>query len=203
MPTNRLITAAALAASCTLASQAALAYQAGDIFVRGGFATTEPQGSDNGNVGESELTIEDENGFTYGLGYLFTDKLGIELGGSEAFEHDLTLDGTTSAGSVERMPVNLMANYYPLGGLDSRVQPYVGAGVNYTRFSDEPDGLDVESSYGAVGQVGIDLAITRNLMLNGFANYADVSADIESGGEAIGEAEVDPFTVGGGVTYRF
>ncbi|MDW7747012.1 OmpW/AlkL family protein [Halomonas sp.] len=202
MRKTRLIPAIALAAGCSFASQAALAYGAGDIFVRGGIAKTEPEGSDNGNLGGSELTIEGERGFTYGFGYLFTDRLGVELNGSEEFEHGLTLDGA-SVGSVDRMPVNLMANYYPLGGLDSPVQPYAGVGLNYTRFSGEPSGLDVESSYGAVGQLGVDLAVTRNLMLNGFANYADVSADIESGGAQIGEAEVDPVTVGGGVTYRF
>lgn len=202
MRTTRLIPAIAIAAGCTFASQAALAYGAGDTLVRGGIAKTEPEGSDNGNLGGNELTIEGERGFTYGLGYLFTDKLGVELNGSGEFEHGLTLDGA-SAGSVDRMPVNLMTNYYPLGGLDSRVQPYAGVGVNYTRFSGEPSGVDVESSYGAVGQLGVDLAVTRNLMLNGFANYADVSADIESGGTQVGEAEVDPVTVGGGVTYRF
>ncbi|MDI5889650.1 OmpW/AlkL family protein [Halomonas rhizosphaerae] len=202
MRTTRLIPAIAIAAGCTFASQAALAYGAGDIFVRGGIAKTEPEGSDNGNLGSSELTVEGERGLTYGLGYLFTDRLGVELNGSEEFEHGLTLDGA-SAGSVDRMPVNLMANYYPLGGLDSPVQPYAGVGVNYTRFSGEPGGVDVESSYGAVGQLGVDLAVTRNLRLNGFANYADVSADIESGGAQIGEAEVDPVTVGGGVTYHF
>ncbi|TFH87928.1 OmpW family protein [Billgrantia azerbaijanica] len=192
---------AAVTASLALASQGALAYSAGDFFVRGGVAKSEVK-SDNGAAAGQSLDIDDERGFTYGLGYLFHDKLGVELGGSEAFEHDLALDGN-GIGSVDRMPANLLVNYYPLGGLDSPVQPYVGAGVNYTRFSDEPDGLDVDHSYGAVGQVGIDLAVMHNLMLNGFANYADVDADIHSGGQEIGTAKVDPWTIGGGITFRF
>ncbi|WP_148254597.1 OmpW/AlkL family protein [Aidingimonas lacisalsi] len=198
----KFMTAAVIAGSCLFAAQSALAYSAGDIFVRGGVAKSEPHDSDNGDIGGSELTIKDETGFTYGLGYLFTDKVGVELGGSEKFEHDLRLSGS-DAGSVDRMPVNLMMNYYPLGGVDSRVQPYVGAGLNYTRFSGEPGNLDAESSYGAVGQVGVDLAITDNVMLNGFANYADVDADIEQNGNKVGNAEVDPVTIGGGVTVRF
>ncbi|MGM0783534.1 MAG: OmpW/AlkL family protein [Pseudomonadota bacterium] len=195
------LSAIAVTASLLLASQGALAYSAGDLFVRGGFAKTEVS-SDNGAAAGQTLDIENENGFTFGAGYLFHDKVGVELNGSEPFEHDLTLGGA-GLGSVDRMPVNLLVNYYPLGGLDSRVQPYVGAGVNYTRFSDEPDGLDVDHSYGAVGQLGIDLAVTRNLMLNGFANYADVDADIDSGGAQIGTAKVDPWTIGGGITLRF
>ncbi|GHC19780.1 OmpW/AlkL family protein [Aidingimonas halophila] len=198
----KLMTAAIIAGGCLFTVQSALAYSAGDIFVRGGVAKSEPDGSDNGDIQGSDLTIKDETGFTYGLGYLFTDKVGVELGGSEKFEHDLRLNGA-DAESVDRMPVNLMVNYYPLGGMDSRVQPYVGAGVNYTRFSGEPGDLDVDSSYGAVGQLGVDLAVTDNVMLNGFANYADVDGDIEQNGTKVGNADVDPVTIGGGVTLRF
>ncbi|APX92564.1 hypothetical protein BWR19_06190 [Halomonas sp. 1513] len=206
MKTTKLITAAAIAGCSLFAAQSALAYSAGDFFVRGGVAKTDTR-SDNGDALGQDLGISSaERGFSYGLGYLFHDNIGVELSGTEQFEHDLSLGGD-GIGTVDRMPINLMVNYYPLGGLDSRVQPYVGAGLNYTRFSSEnvaavPD-LNVRRSYGAVGQVGIDLAVTDNVMLNGFANYADVEGDIESGGEQIGTAKVDPLTIGGGVTFRF
>ena len=194
MRTTRLITAAAIAVSCAFASQAALAYSAGDTFVRGGFAKSDTR-SDNGVL---DGVSSGETGFTFGAGYLFHDKIGVELNSSEKIEH--TIDG---GNTIDRMPVNLLVNYYPLGGLDSRVQPYVGAGLNYTRFSGEPEGVDARRSYGAVGQVGVDLAITDNLMLNGFANYADVDSRISVDGERIGTAKVDPMTIGGGVTLRF
>lgn len=197
MRTTRLITAAAIAASCAFASQAALAYSAGDTFVRGGFAKSDTR-SDNG---AADGVSSGETGFTFGAGYLFHDNIGVELNSSEKIEHEIAGDGF--AGSIDRMPVNLLVNYYPLGGLDSRVQPYVGAGLNYTRFSGEPEGVDARRSYGAVGQVGVDLAITDNLMLNGFANYADVDSRLSVEGERIGTAKVDPMTIGGGVTLRF
>ena len=203
MKTTKLITAAAIAGCSLFAAQSALAYSAGDFFVRGGVAKTDTR-SDNVNVGDADLGISSaERGFSYGLGYLFHDNIGVELSGTEKFEHDLTVDGA-AAGTVDRMPINLMVNYYPLGGLDSRVQPYVGAGLNYTRFSGESlEGLDVRRSYGAIGQVGIDLAVTDNVMLNGFANYADVDSDIRIDGTEVGTAKVDPLTIGGGVTFRF
>lgn len=203
MKTTKLITAAAIAGSCMFAAQSALAYSAGDFFVRGGIAKTDTR-SDNGNVGDADLSISSaERGFSYGLGYLFHDNIGVELSGTEKVEHDLAVNGS-GAGTVDRMPINLMVNYYPLGGLDSRVQPYVGAGLNYTRFSGESlEGLDVRRSYGAIGQVGIDLAVTDNVMLNGFANYADVDGDIRIDGTEVGSAKVDPLTIGGGVTFRF
>ncbi|RBI67386.1 OmpW family protein [Vreelandella sulfidaeris] len=197
MSNMKLISAAVITAGFALASQAALAYNAGDVFVRGGVAQTDT-GSGNGNVDGDSLSVEEARGLTYGVGYLFTDKVGAELNSSEEFEHDLSVDGS-GEGSIDRLPVNLLVNYYPLGGLDSRVQPYVGAGLNYTHFSSEPSGLSVDESYGAIGQVGVDLAVTDNVMLNGYASYADVSADISGGGEV----DMEPVTIGGGVTYRF
>ena len=206
MKKHFLLTAALLSAGGLVASQAALAYQAGDIFVRGGIAQTDVK-SNNGDLpglGGLRLDVSDERGLYYGVGYLFTDQIGIELSGQEKVEHDLALVGVQAIGSVDRMPINLLVNYYPLGGMDSRVQPYVGAGLNYTRFSgEELPGLDVRRSYGAIGQLGVDLAVAQGVMLNGFVSYADVSADVRLEGDKIGEAKIDPMTIGGGITYRF
>ena len=198
MSNMKLISAAVITASFALASSAALAYNAGDVFVRGGVAQTDT-GSGNGNLNGDSLNVQSARGFTFGAGYLFTDKVGVELNSSEKFEHDLNTSALGDVGSVDRLPVNLLVNYYPMGGLDSRVQPYVGAGLNYTRFSGEPSGVNVDESYGAIGQVGVDLAVTDNIMLNGYASYADVNADINVGGEV----DIEPVTIGGGVTYRF
>tara|TARA_R110000824_G_scaffold394999_1_gene595236 strand:+ start:28378 stop:28983 length:606 start_codon:yes stop_codon:yes gene_type:complete len=198
MSNMKLISAAVITAGFALASSAAFAYNAGDVFVRGGVAQTDT-GSDNGNVAGDSLSVDEARGLTYGVGYLFTDKVGVELNSSEEIEHDLSTAALGDVGSIDRLPVNLLVNYYPLGGLDSRVQPYVGAGLNYTHFSSEPNGLSVDESYGAIGQVGVDLAVTENVMLNGYASYADVSADISGGGEV----DMEPVTIGGGVTYRF
>jgi len=202
MSKMKLITAAIVSASAFMASQAAMAYEAGDVFVRGGVAQTDT-GSGNGNVGGADLNVQSARGFTYGAGYLFSDKVGVELNSSEKFEHDLSAAGA-SGGSVDRLPVNLLVNYYPMGGLDSKVQPYVGVGLNYTRFSSEPTGFSIDESYGAIGQAGVDLAVTENIMLNGYVSYADVNSDINlDGAGRVGEVDIEPVTVGGGITYRF
>ncbi|WP_018917331.1 OmpW/AlkL family protein [Vreelandella zhanjiangensis] len=198
----KLISAAVITAGFALASQAALAYNAGDAFVRGGYAKTDT-GSGNGNVLGDELNVQNESGFTFGAGYLFTDKVGVELNSSEKFEHQLNTANAGDIGSIDRLPVNLLVNYYPLGGMDSRVQPYVGAGLNYTRFSGEPENVDVKASYGAIGQAGVDLAVTENILLNGYVSYADVDTDVRVGGDTVGKVDMNPVTIGGGVTYRF
>lgn len=204
MNTVKLLSAVTITAGYIATSQAVMAYSAGDVFVRGGIAMTEVT-SDNGSLDVAgDLDVSDERGFTYGIGVLVHDKVGIELSGQEKVEHDLSGD-IGALGNVNRLPFNLMVNYYPLGGVDSRVQPYVGAGLNYTRFTGETfSGLDVDNSYGAVGQLGIDLAVTHNFMLNGFVNYADVDPDVSLDGAGdLGSAKIDPMTIGGGVTFRF
>ncbi|MCO7246881.1 OmpW family outer membrane protein [Halomonas sp. Mc5H-6] len=200
----KIVTAAVITAGFAMASQAALAYTAGDIFVRGGVAKTDIA-SDNTNAGGADFDVESENGYSYGVGYLFHDKFGIELNSGEGFEHDLTTAAGDDAGSVERLPINALFNYYPMGGVDSRIQPYVGVGLNYTNFYSEDigAGIKVDDSYGAIGQAGLDLAVTNNIMLNGYVSYADVDADITSNGNNVGAVDIDPVTVGGGVTYRF
>ncbi len=82
MKATRLISATAFAAIGLFATQAAMAYQAGDIYVRGGYAKSDVK-SDNGEIANQDINVSDEQGIAYGLGYLFTDKFGVELNGTE------------------------------------------------------------------------------------------------------------------------
>lgn len=188
----------AVAATAAISSQAVMAYQAGDIYIRGGFEKVDVT-TDN---------ISDETGVYLAGGYLFHDKFGVELGIGEQVKHDYFGLAGNDLGSMKRMPINLLANYYPLGGLDSPVQPFIGVGVNYTRYSSINErssdyNLDIDNDYGVVGQVGVDLTITGNLSATGYARWADVDADVENHGESIGKVKVDPVTIGAGLTYRF
>lgn len=190
----KLLSAAIIASSAFVASQAAMAYETGDILIRGGYAKVDPDGDDADY-------LSDESGFIGSLGYMVHDKIGVTLGSSEEFEHDIEDSGVT-AGSFDSQPIDLMVQYYPLGGMDSRIQPYAGVGANYTRFSGESSGLNIDNTWAPKGELGIDLSITRNVSLNGFASYTDLEADYSYAGVS-DEAEIDPITVGGGVTVRF
>lgn len=191
----KLFSALAIAGTCAFGAQAALAYDAGDFFVRGDIAKSDMDDSH----------VEDENGFMGSVGYLFQDKLGVALTSSEKFEHDFSTSGVN--GDFEQRPINLTLQYYPLGGTDSRVQPYAGAGVNYTKFSSENlangQSADMDESWGAVGELGVDLFVTENLAFNGFASYTDVDSDVDIDGSSAGSVDLDPVTVGGGLSYRF
>jgi len=202
--------AAGLAAAAFTTSTQALAYGAGDFFTRLGVAKVAPK-SDNGSLAQGAVAVDvqDDTRFAFTLGYRFHDKIGVELLAAEQFEHDIELSiggDVVDVASTKHLPPTLTLQYYPLGGTEARVQPYVGVGVNYTRFSSESSelgDLNLSSSWGAAGQVGVDLLINDNWALNAAAWYIDIDTDASLDGAEIGTVEIDPLVVMGGISYRF
>ncbi|MAX33664.1 outer membrane protein [Onishia taeanensis] len=199
-----LVAASAVHSGDALAAD--LQYGAGDIFTRIGVAKVSPK-SDNGSLasGSIDVDVQSESGPAFTLGYRFTDKLGVELLAAKPFEHDIKLNGANQA-STKHLPPTLTLQYYPLGGTQARVQPYAGLGVNYTTFSDEKvDGssLELDDSWGAAGQVGVDLVIDDHWALNAAAWYLDIDTDAKVGGNDVGTVEIDPVVVMAGLSYRF
>ncbi|MCK2182467.1 OmpW/AlkL family protein [Halomonas getboli] len=195
-----------LAATGLAASGQALAYGAGDLYTRVGVAKVAPE-SDNGELadGAYDVDVQDDNGFAFTLGYRFTDTLGLELLAAQPFEHDIRLNGDSMA-STQHLPPTLTLQYYPFGGTQARVQPYAGVGVNYTHFSDETidaGDLELDDSWGAAAQLGVDLLIDEHWALNAAAWYLDIDTDAELNGADIGTVEIDPVVVMGGVSFRF
>ncbi|NOG32065.1 outer membrane beta-barrel protein [Halomonas sp. TBZ9] len=198
--------AAGLAAVAVTASTQAMAYGQGDFFTRFGAANVDPK-NDNGTLadGAFNVDVDDETQFAFTMGYRFHDKLGVELLAALPFEHDIALNGGNIA-STKHLPPTLTLQYYPLGGTESRVQPYVGAGINYTTFDDESleiASLELDDSWGAAGQVGIDLLIDDNWALNAAAWYIDIDTDAKVAGNDAGTVNIDPLVVMGGLSYRF
>lgn len=198
--------AAGLAAAAFTTSTQALAYGAGDFFARLGVAKVAPK-SDNGAVVNDTVAVDvqDDTNFAFTLGYRFHDNVGVELLAALPFEHDINLGGQNLA-STKHLPPTLTVQYYPLGGTAALVQPYVGVGVNYTRFSSEKSALgdlNLDSSWGAAGQVGVDVLINDNWALNAAAWYIDIDTDASLDGTPIGKVEIDPWVVMGGISYRF
>ncbi|WP_249977669.1 OmpW/AlkL family protein [Vreelandella olivaria] len=195
------------------ASSQAFAYGAGDFFTRIGVAQVSPTSSNgtlNTVLGDLAVDVQDKTDFAFTLGYRFHDKVGIELLAALPFKHDIHLNGDNIA-STKHLPPTLTLQYYPLGGTEARVQPYIGAGINYTRFSDESVNvpgvgevdLDLDDSWGFAGQLGIDLLIDDNWALNAAAWYIDIDTDATVAGTPAGTVEIDPIVVMAGISYRF
>ncbi|WNK21579.1 outer membrane beta-barrel protein [Halomonas piscis] len=204
--------AAGVAAAAFTASTQAFAYGAGDLYTRVGVAKVSPK-SDNGDIHALGMTglgvdVDDDTGFAFTLGYRFHDKLGLELLAAQPFKHDISIADGAVNGETKHLPPTLTLQYYPLGGTPARVQPYIGAGVNYTHFSDEEvdvpgASLDLDDSWGAAGQLGIDVLIDEHWAMNAAAWYIDIDTDAKVAGADAGTVEIDPVVVMGGISYRF
>lgn len=201
-----------LAAAAITASAQVLAYGEGDFFTRIGAAHVNPK-SDNGSIdalGLTDLEVDVDSDTTLGftLGYRFHDKLGVELLAALPFKHDISIADGTVNGSTKHLPPTVTVQYYPLGGTDSQVQPYAGIGLNYTTFFSEAVDvsgveLELEDSWGAAGQLGVDVPLSDNWALNMAAWYVDIDTDASLNGTEVGTVQIDPWVFMGGVSYRF
>ncbi|MCE8035668.1 MAG: outer membrane beta-barrel protein [Halomonas sp.] len=199
---------AGIAATALLASSQALAYNQGDFITRVGVAHVDPK-SDNGSLanGAIDVDVRSDTNLGFTLGYLFHDKLGVELLAALPFKHDIRLNGDEVA-STKHLPPTLTLQYYPLGGTGAQVQPYAGVGLNYTHFFSEKldiEGadLDLDSSWGLAGQLGLDVRLDDNWGVNAAAWYIDIDTDASLNGTDIGKVNIDPWVFMAGISYRF
>ena len=194
--------------AAAFASPAAMAHQAGDILVRGGLAFVSPQTSSDDVLGTGELDIDSNMQLGLTLSYMLTYNWGVELLAATPFSHSVSTPGLGEVAKVKHLPPTLMAQYY-FGDANSKVRPYVGAGINYTTFFDEEGrgalaGTDVsvDSSWGLAGQVGLDMAINDRWFVNASAWLIDIDTDVHTAVGTI-NTSIDPVAFMFGVGYRF
>lgn len=216
-----------LALASLIATPAAIAFQQGDIVVRGGLVSVNPDdSSSNIIVGGSDLgvNLSVDNNMQLGLNfaYFISDRINIEILAATPFKHDVNFGvvdplGTgNQLGEVTHLPPTLSLNYY-LVDSDSQFQPYVGLGVNYTLFFDEGftganqdvglSDLSLDNSLGLAAQVGVDYMIDDNWMVNGSIRWIDIETEASfSLNEAQGTVDqitIDPWVYMLSVGYRF
>ena len=106
-------------------------------------------------------------------------------------------------GTFKHLPPTLLAQYhFPMNGF----KPYVGAGINYTRFSSVnlTPGITMDKdSWGGALQVGVDIPLTKGVYLNLDMKKVMLRTDVMRNGEKIGDFKVDPLLVGVGLGWRF
>jgi len=138
------------------------------------------------------------------ISYFFTPNLAAELilGLPQKFRVSA---GGQPIGSLKGLPPTLTAQYH-FTGL-GQIKPYLGAGINYTRFSsvDLLGGLaDVKrNSFGPALQAGVDFAVAKNVYLNLDIKKAWIRTRVSAGGHDLGSFRIDPLLVSVGIGYRF
>jgi len=139
------------------------------------------------------------------ISYFFTKNIAAELVLTYPQKIDIDVGGTKQ-GTIKALPPSLLLQYHftDLGAF----KPYVGAGVNYTRFYKRDNILDGaaevdKDSFGWTGQVGFDYALDKHWSINVDAKYAKIDTDVKVGGSKVGHVDLDPWLLGVGVGYRF
>ncbi|MDR7026184.1 OmpW/AlkL family protein [Pseudomonas peli] len=220
-----LFTASLLALA--IAAPLAHAHQAGDIIVRAGAITVDPQESSSDiwvgalgtDVAGTKATLDSDTQLGLNFAYMLTNNIGIELLAATPFSHNVGVKGLGgldgNLGELKHLPPTLSVVYYPLDS-SSAFQPYVGAGINYTWFFDTKlsseaegkgfSGLDMKDSWGLAAQVGMDYMLTDNIMLNAQVRYIDIetTGTTNFGGSKVKvDVDVDPFVYMVGLGYKF
>lgn len=150
--------------------------------------------------------------------YFLTNNIGAELILATS-PHDISGEGSLSAlGEIADsmvLPPTLLLQYHFLP--DSRVRPYVGAGVNWTIFYSEdatpslvnavgPTSVSLDDSVGWAVQAGVDFDLNERFFLNVDVKYIDVNttATLTSGATVNSvDVDLDPIVAGVGVGIRF
>jgi outer membrane protein len=159
--------------------------------------------SRNGDSTGLNLSVNDKWMPEVDVSYFFTPSIAAELVLTVPQKHDVRA-GATPIGSLKHLPPTLTVQYH--FAPRAAVRPYVGAGLNYTRFSSVnlPAGVDVErNSVGAALQLGVDIPVARNLVLNVDVKKVRIKTDVSAAGATLGTFKVDPVLLGIGLGWRF
>ena len=170
----------------TMIATSAQAWQAGDILLRAGAAGVFPTG--DGTVQPSGGQIEADDAWSLGLTgtWMATNNIGIGVLAAWPFEHDIdgagALAGAGTVGDTKHLPPTVTVQYHLDTG--SKLHPYVGTGINYTYFFDEGttgalagDSLDLDSSWGLAGEIGVDYELQNDWLVSGQLWYIDIDTD--------------------------
>jgi len=126
-------------------------------------------------------------------------------------QHDISLNGSVvgdkaGLGSVKLLPPTLTLQYHanPTGTF----RPYVGAGLNYTFFYGAKTGgaatsLKYQDHLGYALQAGFDYMINERVGINFDVKKIFLKTNVQVNNAYTAQVRLDPWLIGGGVSYRF
>ena len=169
-----------------------------------------PQGSsDPGLVPQDAVTLNNVVAPEVDISYFFTKNIAAELIATYPQQHNVNLAGTGNIGTVKHLPPTLLLQYHFLP--EGQFCPYLGAGFNYTKFSDVslnaagvgPLFLDSSSTGGAL-QAGMDIKISGNMYFNVDVKKIWIGIDVKTAaGVKVTHLNLNPWVPGVGLGWRF
>jgi len=159
----------------------------------------------NPDASSSALNLDVNSKFAPELDFTYfaTNNIALELILATR-KHDVTSNGA-NIGTVKHLPPTLTVQYHFMP--DQKFRPYVGAGLNYTRFYsvhllNGAATLD-KSSWGPALQVGADIEINKRFFLNVDVKRIWMDTDVKVGGVRVANLKIDPWIFGVGVGMKF
>ncbi len=161
----------------------------------------------NPDASSSALNLDVDTQTTLELDFtrFLTNNLALEL--ILATKKHAVTAGGVPVGTVKHLPPTLTLQYH--FAPDASFRPYVGAGVNYTRFYDVNLGggtLTVNnSSWGGALQAGVDIPLNRNFFLNLDVKKIWIDTDVRviATGAVAANLKINPLVFGVGLGMKF
>lgn len=197
---NKFIIAVVAGATMACGSAFAQDFQEGNWLVRARAVHLDSANKDSTGL---DLSINNKWLPEVDFTYFINKNLAVELVLTVPQKHTLSAGGA-AIGSLKHLPPTLTLQYH----FDAPgFKPYVGAGVNYTRFSSVDvlgGAADVKrNSYGLALQVGVDIPVAKDMYLNLDVKKVQIGTDVRVAGSKVGEFKVNPLLVGVGLGWRF
>lgn len=197
---NKFVMAAVAGAALVCGSAFAQDFKEGDWLVRARAVHLDSANKDTTGL---DLTVNNKWLPEVDFTYFFNKNLAAELVLTVPQKHTLSAGGT-AIGTLKHLPPTLTLQYhFHAPGF----KPYIGAGVNYTRFSSvdvQGGAADVKrNSYGLALQAGVDIPVAKDVYLNLDIKKVQIGTDVLVGGTKAGEFKVNPWLVGVGLGWRF
>ncbi len=170
----------------------------------------------------AELAVSDKVIPELDISYYITKNIAAELILSLGTRHNVSIQDEAGAvvpnqdlGSVNLLPPTLTLQWH--FNPDQTVDPYVGAGINYTNFLDR--NLKVSSgalagtkikvdsdSWGYALQAGVDINLKDGWLINLDAKYVNIETDVKlnvAGWTKIDSLDINPWVLGIGIGKKF
>jgi outer membrane protein len=204
---RRLLFAFSALLSFLLVAAPVQAHEAGKWVIRGGIGTVAPDDK-NLSLGDGVFVeVDDGTSLVLSGTYMFSQNLAFDILAAYPFNHDIKVAGDKAA-STDHLPPTFSIQYHFVP--DGSFQPYVGAGLNYTTFfSTDTTGpldgtkLDLDDSFGFAWQVGADVLIGDQWLVNFDLRGINIETDAKLDGADLGTVKIDPLVYSVSLGYRF
>ncbi|HEY0842774.1 OmpW/AlkL family protein [Methylotenera sp.] len=171
----------------------------------------------------AELSVDSHTIPELDISYYITKNIAAELILATGSKHDVSIKGDANAtvgnqllGSVDALPPTLTAQWH--FNPDQTIDPYVGAGINYTNFLDKKlnirqgalagSKIKVDNdSWGYALQAGVDVNLKDGWLINADVKYVTIDTTVKlktaSGWTKIDSLDINPWVFGIGIGKKF